>query len=195
MADDPAPLPPRPDLPPDPPVVRIARLFVLHDGHGPLPVRITAPLRRMVPEQWSTNLGTLMPVLVRAGVPVQGIQPQAMARWASLVHLVAILAGTAGTMAHAGGRPTGRVLFDIRFSEARLQKLLSARGAAMADSMARLARFLAANGGAPLDLGPLADLILYADRDGERAENARLRIAGDYYGAAAQTSSSLEATS
>lgn len=191
MADDPAPLPPRPD----PPVVRIARLFVRRDGHGPLSVRMTAPLRRMAPEQWSSQLAALMPVLVKAGLPVQGMEAQDLARWASLVHLVATLAGTAGTMAHAAGRPAGRVLFDIRFSEARLEKLLSASGAATADRMARLARFVAANGGVPLDLRPLADLVLYVDRDSERAENARLRIAGDYYGAVAQTSSSPEATS
>jgi CRISPR type I-E-associated protein CasB/Cse2 len=149
----------------------------------------------MAPDHWSTHLGALMPVLVKANLPVQGMEAPDMARWASIVHLVATLAGTAGTMAHAGGRPAGRVLFDIRFSEARLEKLLSARGAAMADRMARLARFLASNGGVPLDLRPLADLISHADRDSERTENARLRIAGDYYGAAAQTSFSPEATS
>jgi hypothetical protein len=168
--------------------------FVRRKGHADLPARITAPLRRMAPEQWSTHLSALMPVLVKAGVPVQRIDAQDMARWASVVHLVATLAGTAGTMAHSASRPTGRVLFDTRFSEARLEKLLSARGTALADRMAQLARFLAANGGIPVDLRPLADLILSTDRDNGRAEIARLRIAGDYFGAA-QTSPSPEATS
>lgn len=190
MASEQASTPPRTDLP----IVRIARLFVRRDGYGPLPVRITAPLRRMAPEQWSTHLGALMPVLVKADLRVQTLGTEEMARWASLVHLVANLAGTAGTMSHAASRPTGRVLFDIRFSEARLEKFLSGRGGAMADRMARLARFLAANGGVPLDLRPLADLVLHVDLDTKLAENARLRIAGDYYGAAAHQSFSPEAT-
>ena len=175
-----------PDDAPDP-VARIARLFRRPGGQGPLPTRITAPLRRMAPERWSERLPEVLPVLVRAGLPVEGLSPDETRRWALLVHVVAVLAGTEGAPAHADGRRAGAALHAAGLSEARLARLLSARGSSLLEQVARLARLLAARGAAPLDLRPFARLVI-ADGSCEpdaarRIEDARLDIARSYYAA------------
>lgn len=168
----------------EPPIVRLAGLFVRAETASPLPTRVSSALRRTAPERWSLRLAELMPVLIAAGLKVEGMDRDRTARWALLTHMVAVLAGTGGERSHAGGRPAGAALHDAGYSEARLAKLLSSRGDALRDQMARLARYLRAAGAVPLDLRPLADLVLFEGRDGARAEAARLRIARSYYAAA-----------
>ena len=172
---------------PFPSIVRLALRFKDEGNPTPLPTRIRAPLRRMAPEQWSRHLAELYPVLIGAKISVDRMTAEETARWASLVHLVAVLSGTGGRMAHAASRPLGSALLDAGYSEARLMKLLGARGAALPMQVARLARFLAAKGVVPVDLRPLADLILFADRDVARAEAARLAIARNYFTADTRT--------
>lgn len=159
-------------------IERISDLFAVPDA---LPTRITAPLRRMAPEQWSARLAELLPVLVRAGLRDETADVR---RWAVLVHVVAVLSGTTHDAAHASSRRTGAVIFEAGYSEARLSKLLSARGDGLRDQVARLARFLRARGAQPLDLRPLARLVLAEGLDERAADAARLDIARSYYASA-----------
>lgn len=164
---------------PKPPIVRIAELFAVREA---LPVRIAAPLRRTAPEQWSLRMAELLPVLLRAGVSdAQMRDEERVRRWAVLVHLVAVLSGTTNERAHADRRPAGVALHEAGYSEARLSKLLTARGDALRDQVARLARFLRAKGAMPLDLRPLAKLVLSEGSDEEAADAARLAIARSYF--------------
>lgn len=165
-----------------PPIVRIADLF--STAHA-LPTRVSAPLRRGAPEQWSRHLAELLPVLLRGGLPEAALQDEDLVRrWAVLVHLVAVLSGTTNDRAHDDRRRTGAALHAAGYSEARLSKLLIARGDGLRDQVARLARFLRAKGAMPLDLRPLAALVLEEGRYEPGAETARLNIARSYYGAA-----------
>ena len=181
------PEPGKMDKPEEAPIVRVAWQFLLNRKPRPLPTATTAPLRRMAPEHWSRHMAELYPVLIGAKISVDRMTAEETARWASLVHLVAVLSGTGRRMAHAASRPLGSALLDAGYSEARLMKLLGARGAALPMQVARLARFLAAKGIVPVDLRPLADLILSADRDVARAEAARLTIARAYFTADTRT--------
>jgi CRISPR system Cascade subunit CasB len=167
--------------PPEPAIVRVANLFAVREA---LPTRVAAPLRRMAPEQWSLRMAELLSVLGRAGVAVGSVDLDHAARWAVLVHLVAVLSGTTNDRAHADRRRTGAALHQAGYSEARLSKLLTARGEALRDQVARLARFLRAKGAMPLDLRPLARLVLNEGRDEREAEAARLSIARGFYAAA-----------
>ena len=151
---------------------------------GALPTNIRASMRRVSPERWSLRMAELLPVLVRSGIRVDALDPDAAARWAVLVHLVAVLSGTSNERAHADRRRTGAVLLEAGYSEARLSRLLSARGAALRIQVGRLARFLRTRGGLPLDLRPLAELVLNEGHNEAKAEEARLTIARGYYDAA-----------
>lgn len=167
---------------PKAPIVRIADMFSIRDA---LPTRVAAPLRRGAPEQWSLHLAELLPILLRANVSEASMRDDDIVRrWAALVHLVAVLSGTTNDRAHADRRRTGEVLHQAGYSEARLSKLLTARGDALRDQLGRLARFLRAKGAMPLDLRPLAELVLNEGLTETRAETARLTIARSYYGAA-----------
>lgn len=172
-----------------PAIVRVALQFVRDGRRRPLPTGIAAPLRRMAPDHWSRHLAELYPVLIGAGISVDRMEAEETARWASLVHLVAVLSGTGGRMAHsnARSRALGTILHAAGYSEARLTKLLDTRGAMLPVQVARLARFLSAKRAVPADLRPLADLILFTDRDAKPAEAARLSIARAYFTADTHT--------
>lgn len=174
-----------------PEIVRLAALFERRGSAAGLPTRVTSVLRRTAPELYSRRLAELLPVLIQAGLPVEKLDADRLKRWALLAHVVAVLAGTGGDRVHAN-RPTGDVLFASNYSEARLAKLLSARGDGLRDQVARLARFLRAAGAVPLDLRPLADLVLAEGRDEQRAEAARLRIARSYFAAMDRTANPVQ---
>lgn len=78
-------------------------------------------------------------------------------------------------------RQIGRAIAASGYSELRMMRLTSARGPALADQVRRLARYLAQGAALPIDLTPLAELILFEGRDAERADAARLAIARAYY--------------
>ena len=166
--------------PPQHGVVRIAEQF---SAKPPLPTRITAELRRMNPERLSPSLSALIPVLMRAGLAIDTMGEDRLRRWASIVHVVAILAGTGGRRVHAGTVRTGRALAEADFKDLRFMRLTTARGARLRDEVMRLARFLAAKDKVPVDLRPLADLILFEGVDEPKAERARLDLARSYYAA------------
>lgn len=165
-------------------LARIAAQFS-RDATPPLPTRITAELRRMDPERFSPALGALIPVLLRAGIRTDTIGEDRLRRWAVIVHIVAILAGTSGRRVHSPDVATGRVIHDADFKELRFMRLMTARGPALMDQVVRLARFLAAREVLPIDLRPLATLVLCEGIDEEKAEQARLELARFYYAAEA----------
>ncbi len=171
-------------MPDDPPEIRLAKVFSRQEGYAALPTRVSASLRRMALDHWSRHLPELLSTLATAKIRVEDPSREDTIRWTTLVHVIAILAGTDGAMAHSGARRTGAVIFEAGYSEARLAKLLSSRGTSHLDHCIRLARFLAVNGGVPIDLRPLAALILYAECNEETAEGARLTIAQTYFAAA-----------
>jgi CRISPR system Cascade subunit CasB len=73
----------------------------------------------------------------------------------------------------------GEAMAKAGISEARVQRLLSARGPAFADQARLIARRLGNYGALPhRDLG---ELLLIADHESDRAETLRLRIAQDYW--------------
>jgi CRISPR system Cascade subunit CasB len=176
-------------------VERIADQFVRnHAGLAPLPTAVSSRLRRLRPTEPGRALTALMPVLVAAGLAVGRLGDQDLRRWALVTQVVAILAGTGGAAVRSREVRTGRALHAAGYAEARLMRLLTARGPALGDQMMRLARFLAAKGGVPLDLRPLAELALHEGLDEARAEAARMAIARGYYAAAAKADAPGAAT-
>jgi CRISPR system Cascade subunit CasB len=73
----------------------------------------------------------------------------------------------------------GAAMAAAEVSEARVQKLLTARGPALAEQIRLISRRLANVGTLPYR--QIGDLLLIEDDDSERAEAARLRIARDYW--------------
>ena len=104
--------------------------------------------------------------------------------WRLVAHVAALLSGTGGEQPHAPGRSLGRALHAAAYSENRLLRLTAARGPALSAQIIRAARMLAQAGLAPVNLWTLFHL---AGRDPDKAEEARLTIAKDYYAAQAAT--------
>lgn len=126
-----------------------------------------AELRRMDPER--PDAPAFFRILVRRR-PDAG--PDFARRCARLVRLLALRpeALQRGSL--------GEAMAAHGISEARVQKLLAARGEALAMQIALIARRLAQERALPYrELGHL----LLADDDGEAADRARLRIARDYF--------------
>lgn len=105
------------------------------------------------------------------------------ATWRLLAHVAALLSGTAGDPSHAR-RSLGRALHAAGLSETTLLRLAAARGPVLQGQIIRVVRRLAQKGGGPVDLWTVFGLI---GSDATRVEEARLRIARDYYAAAARS--------
>jgi CRISPR type I-E-associated protein CasB/Cse2 len=103
--------------------------------------------------------------------------------WRLLTHVAALLSGTGKEQPHSRRAGFGTALQAAGYSENRLLRLTAARGAALHDHIILAGRMLARAGKAPVNLRTLLDL---AGRDPDKAEQARLRIAQDYYAAAAR---------
>ena len=174
-----------------------------------IPTGARARLRRMDPEAPGRAAGDVVALLLNAGVAedewsnVAGTPrgrergDDGFRRWARICHLIATLAGAGARETHvpvqerdaAGAtsgprRPhleAGRAIEASGYSETRLMRLTSARGSALADQARRLARYLAQAGTVPLDLTPVAELLLFEGRDETRADAARLDLARAYY--------------
>ena len=98
---------------------------------------------------------------------------------ASAWALIAWGLATSGGASHERSRPLGRCLSEAGFSEARLERLLSASDDDMRKTLAAsLVRFLAAKG-AGFDWVQLAQLVL--TQDAEARERLHQRIATDFY--------------
>lgn len=161
-----------------------------------------ATLRRMDPESPSRAMPVLVPLLLKAGVPVD-VSPEQLRRWARIVHAMALLAGTSGEKPHApsfgeGGaasRDAGRALAQaLGYSpqsprgQNRMFRLTTSRGPALHAQAPRLMRMLAAAGSRPIDFHPIASLLLNEGRNEEKADAARLRLARGFFTAGGELS-------
>ena len=127
------------------------------------------------------------------------------AKWALILHGIALMTRTAGSevasrTAYDRHMPVGRALFlggdpgrreSGYYSESRLNRLLTARGPILRALLARMFRMMAA-ANQPFNWGEMARLILYEDYDEERSEQARRRIASEYYQAERRSAQSVE---
>ena len=114
-------------------------------------------------------------------------------KWALILHGIALMTprnsgdGSPRT-AHDGYTPVGRALFlggephreKGFYSETRLNRLLTARGPVLRTLLARVFRMLA-SAGVSFNWREMAQFILNEGYDDEAAEQARRRIARDYY--------------
>ena len=171
-------------------VTKLSALFVRGEQRPPdLSTAQSAPLRRMDAENPGRDAATLFAAMEMAGLserlspPGRQDAPELAQRWATVVQMIALVAGTGGGRAHDPSREAGRVVRAADYSEARLMRLLASRGPTLRRGAVRLARFLAAKRSGALDMRPLADLILWEGREESIAEWARLRLARGYYGA------------
>ena len=136
-----------------------------------------AVLRRMDPHAPAGRVEIAVERLFRsAGAEPDGRDRK---RWLLIIHCLALARGR-----HAREETTGRVLAELRYSEERLNRLFSTDFEVVADMMPRLARLLGAKGSA-IDWLPLARIIRWTERNEDRADQARLRIARTYARAAA----------
>ena len=128
--------------------------------------------------------------------------PQIENKWALILHGIALMTPTAsgdgaGRTAHEGMMPVGRALFSggesqrssAFYSESRLNRLLTARGPILRTLLARLFRMMAF-AGQPFNWREMARFILNDGYNEEAAEQARRRIAREYYRAERQTTPS-----
>jgi len=79
---------------------------------------------------------------------------------------------------HRPDRPLGKALAEERYSEARLERLLTAEGETRRTLILRAVRFLAAKK-RPINWIDIAGMLL--TNDAEKREKLHLRIAGAYY--------------
>ena len=142
-----------------------------------------AALRRIYLTERHEADGVVIGLLHRAGVTMP-MSPDAFAPWRLLAHVAALLSGTGGQQPHAPGRGLGAALHAVGYSENRLLRLTAARGVALHGQIGRAARMLAQGGQAPVNLWSLFHL---AGRDPVKADEARIRIAQDYYAATARS--------
>jgi CRISPR system Cascade subunit CasB len=143
----------------------------LADPH--FPTGDHAALRRMDPQHPGAAALPLFHALDRAGLE-DGDAPATVRRWALIVHCLALARGR-----HDWHAPTGKMLFEIGLSEARLDQLLAADLDVLFDLLPRIARRLAAQGGA-IDWVPLARIVRWAGLHEDSAEEARLTIARSF---------------
>jgi len=150
-----------------------------------LPNGHRAQLRRIYLTERYAAEGIVIGLLHRAGVPAprdeEGFRP-----WRLLAHAAAILAGTGevGAPPHSNTRQLGTALEAAGYSENRLLRLTSARGAGLDAQVVRALSTLANGEPQPVNLRTLFDLV---GNDADRAEAARLRLARDYYTAVARS--------
>lgn len=129
--------------------------------------------------------GVIVGLMIRAGVePPRPEDQHLFDPWRVLAHVAALLSGTAGGQPHSPGRRLGAALQAAGFSENRLLRLTAARGDALRGQVIRAARMLAQAGERSVNLWSLFNLV---GRDPDRAEQARIAIAQDYYAAEARS--------
>jgi hypothetical protein len=164
-----------PDAQPKDPFASISgHLSVLSTGEHAL-------LRRMFLTGRPAADGAVVKLLLHAGMKPQDYQHD-YAAWRLVVHVAAQISGTGKAAAHDPRRGLGTALHAAGLSENRIIRLTAATGDALQDQAVLAGRMLAQAGGA-INLRTLLHLV---GRDPKRAEQARIRIAQDYYAAAAR---------
>ncbi len=126
--------------------------------------------------------------------------PSVESRWALILHGIALMtptsaAGGGSATAHDGLNPVGRALYlggdphrtTALYAEARLGRLLTARGPMLRGLLARTFRMLGSKG-VSFNWREMAQFILSADLDEVRAEQGRHRIARAYFETARRSS-------
>lgn len=165
------------------PISRLARIIeqasrFAGDAHG-LDSGERAALARLDPdgELRPHQIAALSRALIYADLEPDAWKPETWQRWALIAHGMA-LAG------HDASQSLGRQLSKADVSESRVTKMLTARGDAFSQLLPRLLRLLASKGVAP-NWHELGGLILNQERDEEKAEDIRLKIAGRFFSAEA----------
>ena len=151
-----------------------------------------ASLRRMDPG--SPNGAVFWKLISKRGMP----RNLDIKKWGLITHGIALMSHTAG-LAHHPRRPVGQVLYEGNqdqprtafYSEDRLATLLAARGPTLHRLLARLFRMLASKGCA-FNWREMAWFILNDGYNEERADEARIKIAREYYRAEQRRSSSTD---
>lgn len=148
------------------------------DAHG-LDNGERAALSRLDPdgELRPHQIAALSRALIYAELEPDTWKPETWQRWALIAHGMA-LAG------HDASQSLGQQLSKADVSESRVTKLLTARGDAFRQLLPRLLRLIASKGVAP-NWHELGGLILSQERDEEKAEGTRLKIAGRFFSAEA----------
>ncbi len=156
-----------------------------------------AALRRMDPD--APDAAVVWRLLARRNL-LRGRQVEN--KWALILHGIALMTPTtsgdgASRTAHDGSMAVGRALYlggesqraSPYYSEMRLNRLLTARGPILRTLLARLFRMLAA-AGQPFNWREMAWFIRNEGYNEEAAEQARRRIAREYYRIEGQSRSS-----
>ena len=166
-----------------PPISRLAHIIAsvsrfTGDAHG-LNNGERATLARLDPdgELRPHQIAALSRALIYADLEPDTWKPETWRRWAMIAHGMA-LAG------HDASQTLGQQLSKADVSEARVTKLLTSRGDAFRQLLPRLLRLIASKGIAP-NWHELGGLILSHDRDEEKSEALRLKIAGRFFSAEA----------
>lgn len=123
------------------------------------------------------QVAALARVLIHAGLEPEDWPPETWRRWALIAHGMALAGHASASL--------GNQLCAAEVSESRVTKLLTSRGDAFRQLLPRLLRLLASKEVAP-NWHELGWLILTGDRDEEKAEAIRMRIAGRYFSALAK---------
>ncbi|ARO87747.1 CRISPR-associated protein Cse2 [Nitrosospira lacus] len=149
------------------------------DAHG-LDNGERAALARLDPdgELRPHQIAALSRALIYAGLEPDTWQVETWQRWSLIAHGMA-LAG------HDISQSLGQQLSRADVSESRVTKLLTSRGDAFRQILPRLLRLLASKNVEP-NWHELGGLILNQERDEEKAEVTRLRIAGRFFTAEAR---------
>lgn len=138
-----------------------------------------ALLRRIYLTKKVSADGVVVKLLAYADVPISQ-DPRVFGPWRLVAHAAALLAGTGKQQPHLSSKRLGSALHAAGLAENRLLRLTAARGEALQDQIVIATRFLARAGSGPVNLWTLFHL---AGRDPDKAEEARLTIARDYYAA------------
>ncbi|WP_297485267.1 type I-E CRISPR-associated protein Cse2/CasB [Ferrovum sp.] len=160
-------------------ISRLARIIAqpshfTGDAHG-LDNGERAALARLDPdgELRPHQIAALSRALIYAELGPDTWKPETWQRWALIAHGMA-LAG------HDASQSLGQQLSQAGVSESRVTKLLTSRGDAFRQLLPRLLRLIASKGIAP-NWHELGGLILNQERDEEKAEDIRLKIAGRFF--------------
>jgi len=163
------------------PISRLARIIAQAsrfsgDAHG-LDNGERAALARLDPdgELRPHQIAALSTALIYADLEPDTWKAETWRRWALIAHGMA-LAG------HDSSLSLGQQLSQAGVSESRVTKLLTSRGDAFRQLLPRLLRLIASKGIAP-NWKELGGLILNQERDEEKAEDIRLKIAGQFFSA------------
>ncbi len=167
----------------EPPISRLARIIAQAsrfsgDAHG-LNNGERAALARLDPdgELRPHQIAALSRALIYADLEPDTWKPETWHRWALIAHGMA-LAG------HDASQSLGQQLSQAGVSESRVTKLLTSRGDAFHQLLPRLLRLIASKDIAP-NWHELGGLILNQEREEEKAEDIRLKIAGRFFSAEA----------